>query len=323
MRRLTIPIVILVVLVAAWAGAWFAAASWLNHHVAKTIVRLERRGVAVTCADRRVAGFPFALHVVCGDAAASDAARGVKAHVGGLSGGASIAAPMTVKVALTSPGQIESPALRGGADAKWTTASVSAGLGMSGPGDLFFSAKNLAATLPGAALTAVSLQGSLAPTSTGGTAATASFTELAATRDGVAFPPVDGKASVTLPVPPEALLSGKAALRPPFALRDLNATLASGGARLRVEGDLSVDAGGVVDGAITLAVAGADALPKLISSLPPERQKIGNAVAGALLAFGRPATMDGAPASELLIEIKQGRAKIGPVDFRVPRLPVR
>jgi hypothetical protein len=323
MRRTGILLVILIVLAALWTGAWFALASWLDRAAGKALARLERHGIAVTCGNRHVAGFPFALRMVCGDTSASDPARGVEARLGGLSGGASIVAPMTAKIALTSPGHVESPALHGAADAKWTSASINAGLGMSGLGDLSFSARDLAATLPHGAIAAAVLNGALVPTSTGSTAARATFQGLAATRDDLTFPPVDGQASVVVPVPPEALLSGKAALRPPFALHDLQVALASGGARLQLDGDLSVNPEGVVDGSLTLRIAGAGALPAFISKLPPERQKVGNAVAGALLAFGRPTTMEGAPANELLIEIKQGKATVGPVDFRVPRVPIR
>jgi hypothetical protein len=89
---------------------------------------------------------------------------------------------------------------------------------------------------------------------------------------------------------------------------------------LHAEGDLSVDAEGILDGTITLRLAGAEGLGAFIARLPPQGQKAGNAVAGAMLAFGRPTELDGEPASELTVEIERGRAKVGMFEVDLPRL---
>jgi hypothetical protein len=96
--------------------------------------------------------------------------------------------------------------------------------------------------------------------------------------------------------------------------------LADGEARLQAEGEIAVDADGILDGAITLRLAGAEGLGAFIASLPPQAQKAGNAMAAAMLAFGRPTELDGAPASELVVEIERGRAKVGMFETDLPRL---
>jgi hypothetical protein len=78
----------------------------------------------------------------------------------------------------------------------------------------------------------------------------------------------------------------------------------------------------VLDGAITLRVAGAESLPAFIAALPPAWQKIGNVVAGGLFAFGSPTTLDGEPASEVKVEISHGDARIGLIEFTLPRVPL-
>ena len=91
----------------------------------------------------------------------------------------------------------------------------------------------------------------------------------------------------------------------------ISITLNSSGATLNAEGELSINAEGVLDGAITLRVAGPEALPAFIAGLPPQLQKLGNVFVGALFAFGRPTTIDGEPASELTVPIEDGVVSVG------------
>jgi hypothetical protein len=63
-------------------------------------------------------------------------------------------------------------------------------------------------------------------------------------------------------------------------------------------------------------------LPGLIAQRPPDQQKPGTAVAGAILAFGAPATIDGEEASELTISIERGEARVGPMSVSLPPLPL-
>jgi hypothetical protein len=87
-----------------------------------------------------------------------------------------------------------------------------------------------------------------------------------------------------------------------------------------LSGDIRIDDDGVVDGEVRLRVAGAEALPALIEALPERYRRHANAAAGGLIAFGRPTTVDGKEASELVVTITRGEAKIGPVGVTLPRL---
>jgi hypothetical protein len=111
-------------------------------------------------------------------------------------------------------------------------------------------------------------------------------------------------------------------LQAPLSAQAVNVVLSAGEARIQGEGNVSVDAEGIVDGTLTLRIAGTEALPGFLAALPTEHQRAGNAALGGMIAFGTPTTLDGDKASELVIEIVRGRARIGPVEINVPRLPL-
>lgn len=327
MRRLIIIGLTLFILAAAWSGGWFALASWAEGRVSGVLTEIAERGLDVDCAGREVVGFPFALRVACGETEVAERSSGSRAELAGASGGASIFAPMTAEIALASPARLQSPLLAGPAQFLWDDAAVNVGMGMNGPRTLSFSASNLVAELPvpelpEATVAARKADARLAPTDDGGTDAAVSFTGLALSAAGKAFPPFDGEVSARLSMPPRAFVSGRAGLRAPLSASAIKVSLSAGAARLEADGDVSIDSEGIMDGTLTLTIAGTEALPAFIAALPPERQKLGNAVAGGLLAFGQPTTLDGEPASELVVEIVRGEAKVGPVEVTVPRLPL-
>jgi len=165
-----------------------------------------------------------------------------------------------------------------------------------------------------------SAAGTLVPAEDGGTNADLSFAQLALSADGTTFPAFDGQASGWLSVPPRALLAGRAGLQAPFSARLIDGSFSHGEARLDAAGEVSIDEEGILDGVITLRIAGTEALPALIAALPPEQRKLGNKVVGGMIAFGSPTSLDGRPASELHVEIERGKAKVGPVTVSLPRL---
>lgn len=325
-RRLIPAIAVLVVLALAWAGGWFWLASLAGDKATRALAELSARGVEVDCQNRGIVGFPFALRLSCGDTAVAERSTDSKASFAGLTGGASIFAPMTAKLSMTSPAHVDSPGL-GTADMRWRNAGVGVGVGMNGPRDVSFDTADLEAELavprlPVQKIVAKRAEGSLAPSANGGTNLAGSFTDLRISTGGAELPSFSGTAVGELSVPPRALLSGRAGLQAPVWARGIDVTLESGGAKFRVVGDISVDAEGIVDGQMTLRVAGAEQLPAVIAALPQKWQKLGNAVAGGLFAFGRATTLDGKPASELTVEINRGQAKIGPIEFGLPKVPI-
>ncbi|MDQ3559876.1 MAG: DUF2125 domain-containing protein [Pseudomonadota bacterium] len=327
MRRLVITLgLVFVVLAAIWSAGWFALAAWADGQVSGVLARIRDRGIEVDCGARDMVGFPFALKLACGETAVAERGSGSQAQLAGLTGGASIFSPRTAQIALASPARVESPLLTAPADLRWNDADVDVAMNLNGPQAVSFDAEDFAAELPlpnlPASFAARSAAGTLSPATDGGADADLTFTQLALTAAGTTLPPFDGQVSAWLSVPPRALLSGRAGLQAPLSARLIDVSFTSGAARLDAEGEISVDEEGILDGMITLRIAGTEALPALIAELPPEQQKLANAAVGGLLTFGSRITLDGEPASELRVEIERGEAKVGPITVRVPRVPL-
>lgn len=327
MRRLIVTLgLIVVVLAAIWSAGWFALAAWADGQVSGVLARIKDRGIEVDCGGRDMVGFPFALKVACGETALAEPGSGAHALLAGLTGGASIFAPRTAQIALASPARVESPLLAAPADLSWNDADVDVAMNLNGPQAVSFDAEDFAAELPMpdllASVAARSAAGTLAPAEDGGSDADLSFTQLALSLAGTTFPAFDGRASAWVSVPPRALLAGRAGLQAPLSARLIGGSFASGDARLDADGDISIDEEGVLDGVITLRIAGAEALPGFIAALPPELQKRANQVIGGMIAFGSPTSLDGTPGSELRVEIERGKARVGPVTVTLPRLPL-
>jgi hypothetical protein len=327
MRRLVTAGIIVLLIVLIWSGGWLALASWARGQIDTVLAQASERGVDVECADRDVVGFPFALRLDCVGTAVAERTSGVSAQLAGLTGGASIFAPRTASINLVSPAELRSPALAGPAEFSWADADIDVGMGLNGPRAVSFDAADIAAELPldafpQAGFAAQSATGTLAPAADGGTDAQFTFSALALSVADMAFPPFDGRGSAWISVPPRALLAGRGGLQAPISARIVDIRLSSGEARVQAQGDLAADAEGILDGTVTLRIAGAEALPAFIAALPPEYQQLGNAAAGGLLAFGTASTLDGEPASEITIEIVRGEAQVGPVEVTVPRLPL-
>jgi hypothetical protein len=326
-RSLVIVLAIIVVLAVAWCGAWFWLAGWADRNAERVLAEIGKRGVSVECRQRRAIGFPFALKIACADTAVTEPRSGTEAELGGVAAGVSVFAPRTARIDLGSPVALKSPRLPEPVSFRWNDAGINVGIGMTGPRSVGFDGSGFAGEialpgLPKTSLAAATAGGSVAPTEDGGTDLTLAFTGLSLSAGGTAYPAFDGRLSAQLPVPPRDLLAGRAALQAPFAVRAVHLTLTSGAARLQIAGAVSIDPEGVIDGTVALRVAGAEALPAFIATLPPDKQKAGNAAVGAIMAFGKPAKLDGAPASELTIKIDHGKAKVGPVEVRVPKLPL-
>ena len=71
---------------------------------------------------------------------------------------------------------------------------------------------------------------------------------------------------------------------------------------------------------MTVRVAGAEGIPALIAALPAAHRQQAMALAAALFVVGRPAEIDGMPASEVDMRIERGMARVGLVEVALPRL---
>jgi hypothetical protein len=327
MRRLISILAIVVILALAWSGGWFWLADWADAKATETLQELSDQGIDVDCTNRVVGGFPFALRISCTETAVAERTTDTTANLSGVTGGASVLAPMTVTIDMASPARVASARLVEPAEMRWDDAAVNVGMGMNGPRDVTFITEKLdaafaVAEVPVSKVTAESAQGSLAPSANGGTVGALAFADLRLSVGGKELPPLTGLVSGELSVPPRALLAGRAGMQAPITARGINVALESGGARFKADGEMTVDGEGILDGNLVFKIAGAEALPTFIAALPEEWRKIGNVVAGGLFAFGKPTTLDGQPASELTLEIVRGGASIGPIEFNLPRVPL-
>jgi hypothetical protein len=327
-RRLISVLVIIVILAAAWSGGWFWLAGWADAKATETLKQLSDQGIDVDCTDRVVGGFPFSLRISCADTAVAERTTDTKADLAGVSGGASVLAPMTVTIDMASPARVASAQLLvEPAEMRWEGAAVNVGIGTNGPRDVTFATEKLDAAfsvvgIPVSKVTAETAQGSLSPSANGGTTGALAFADLRLSLGGKELPPLTGIVSGELSVPPRALLAGRAGMQAPIAAHAINIALESGGARFKAEGEMSVDGEGIVDGNLVFKIAGAEALPAVIAALPEAwRAKANGAVAG-LFVLGTPTTLDGEPASELTLEIVRGSASIGMIEFDLPRVPL-
>jgi hypothetical protein len=96
-----------------------------------------------------------------------------------------------------------------------------------------------------------------------------------------------------------------------FALTDLALTLGDGNFRVAADGELSVDPEGTANGELRVRIAGFEALPAFIASLPEDLRRPASAAIGGFMAIGGTAEIDGEPAREVTLEIEDGEARIG------------
>ena len=327
MRRSISILAIVLILAIAWSGGWYALARYAEHRADAGLKELAANGVEVDCRDREIGGFPFALRVVCGPTAIAQPAEDVRTQLAGVSAGVSVFAPLTGRIAMTAPVAIRSPTLAGPAALRFDDAAFDVGIWLNGPRDYAFDTTNLVAEFtipeePTQTIAAATAEGSLALSEDAGSDIALRFTDFSFSAGPTRFPAFSGSLEGELSVPPRALLSGEAGLQAPISARGIEIRLESGGAQLDIDGDLAIDAEGVIDGTVIFRVAGAEKLPAFIAALPEEWQKHGNAIAGGLLILGSPTTIDGEPASEMKIEIERGETRIGPVPLSLPRVPL-
>ncbi|MBV1705413.1 MAG: DUF2125 domain-containing protein, partial [Hyphomicrobiales bacterium] len=94
----------LIALIVTWTAGWQFAASKLDAALDQAIAAEAVQGIVVTCPDRRHAGYPFALRIVCVKPSLTVAgAGGGVARAAALSAGASILAPWRLGVEATAP----------------------------------------------------------------------------------------------------------------------------------------------------------------------------------------------------------------------------
>ncbi|WP_306030924.1 DUF2125 domain-containing protein [Stappia sp. MMSF_3263] len=316
-RRGYIWLIALVVLgIALWSAYWTVARG-MAVDVLRNVTEAARiEGGEIACGGQRLGGFPFHLQLDCaplslrsprGESAGFDAFRAVALAYN----------PWHVILEAESPAAMEfAPASR--LAGTWETARASFRVGTSSVerADIELTAPDLALALPG-------LDAELAASSASlhlrQTPQRVSDADIAVALSGAALPGaalvLDARASLTLKGG-AVLLSGRGAdlialLKNEEAVEVSEVRVSSGEVTVAAAGTLWIDPAGRLNGSLPLTIAGADKLPALLAPYFPEGSNVPASLAGAVMGFGKPAELDGAPAVTVPLAFDAGNARIG------------
>lgn len=325
-RNFLLLLVAVVVLVAGWSIYWWVITGRVETMLREALLRPLPDGTVVVCDPLAVGGYPFRVEARCGSTAATLPDGGT------LSAGAFTAVALAYdwrKAIFELDGPLlAQPAGGPAVAAAWQTARASAARDgrLLRAADLVLEAPVV--TVAGdEAMRAGHLEAHVrrAP----GEGERPAGTDAAFSATGLASPllPVPLDVAAVVRIGDEgAALAGRGPLAEgigeeplPVAVRELS--LASGAARLRASGDLTVDSEGRLDGALEVTIADPVALAAALRPFLPPDSPLPGALAGAVAAFGRD---DGAGGRTVTVTIRRGRAAIGLIPLgRLPRLPVR
>ena len=309
-QRLVIAALVVAILALGWSLGWREAARWVE---ARTQAELAARAPDVTCTNLIVDGFPFALRVACDSVAVRDGEAGTAASLGGGAGSFRVWRPFTPRVTLVSPADIRTDAAAGPVNATWEEAGADIGVWWGGLRSTRFDAAALKVTAPEATITAEAMNAGVAPGSEDG------LSEIEAHADGFS---VTTNGSTTLPVtltlrgeivaePRDILLGRYDPLANGFALTDITLAVSDGNFDIEADGELSVDPEGIANGELKVRIAGFEAMPAFIASLPEDLRRLASAGIGGFMAIGGAARIDGREAREVTLDIEDGEARIG------------
>lgn len=311
-QRLTILTLIVLNLALGWALGWRAAARWVEAK-ARAELAEPRRGLDIACTGLRVGGFPFALRLACDDVAVTDSERGADALLAGGAGSYRAWRPLTPRLTLVSPVKIRAGPGEAPISASWREAGADIGLWWNGPRSTRFDATAFIATAQEAQIKAEALTTSIAPGKEDGSSrVTADAKGFSVTAEGSTTLPVTLSLRSNLAAPPRDILLGEYdPLVSGFSLSDVALRVSDGTFRIAADGELSVDADGVANGELRVRIAGFEALPAFIASLPEKARRPASAAIGGFMAIGGPAKIDGKAAREVTLDVEDGKARIG------------
>jgi hypothetical protein len=309
-QRLVIAALGVAILALGWAIGWREAGRWVE---ARAQAELAERRSEITCTNLAVDGFPFALRVGCDNVAVSNGEAGTEASLGGGAGSFRVWRPFTPRVTLVSPADIRTGATAGPVNATWDTAGADIGVWWGGPRSTRFDATALTVTAPEAMITADAMDAGVAPGSEDGLSRIEAHAEgFSVTTDGSTTLPVTLALRSEIAAEPRDILLGRYdPLGNGFALTDIALDVTDGNFHIEADGELSVDPEGVANGKLTVRIAGFEAMPAFLASLPEKLQRPASAAIGGFMAIGGGAEIDGREAREVTLDIEDGEARIG------------
>jgi hypothetical protein len=278
------------VTIAAYTAGWFYVAGSLVDRVNAEVASLNGSGRRANCENAEARGYPFRIGIFCRSVLYEDAPSGIGLRARAFRSAAQVYAPGHVIAELDGPATIQGPGLSA-LDLDWSTLRASIRLSDPLPERISVEGREITAARDEA--------GGAAPPL--GRAASAElharpvgedldialrFAKLTLEpelTDGVALPPLDGLLDLSIVAGARLLLADPASLRGRTGtIRTLELSIDDRtGATL--SGPVSVDAQGLVDADLELAVRNAPALAPILGDLFPESR---NEIQMAVASFG-------------------------------------
>jgi hypothetical protein len=323
-RRFILLIVLVLLVVGLWSAYWATARGMVGDVLRNATAIASAEGGEIFCGEEWLGGYPFQFELTCAPLRLRTT-DGRTATTAGFRAVALAYNPYHVILEADAPLALGGllPGLDQSLVANWRIAQASLRVGDAGlaRGDIELTAPQLLLNAapedvaPALALAAetASFHVRHSPDSDGAADVALSVAQLAV--PGLAAP-VELTATATIaggaallgnggPIDPKALLS------PDGAIRIASLTVAGEGLNLSAQGTLHLDARGRLEGELPLTVSGSDRLPALLAPLFPEGSNVPMSLAGAIVAFGKPTTLDGAPAVIVPLAFRDGVARVG------------
>lgn len=313
-----------VIVVAGLVGYWYLA-SYAANAALERASNADFASTRINCTDRRIEGFPFQLSLGCGTISAARA--NLFGELAGLAADASLLAPGNVTAEFRSPLTLNAPDEGLALTASWSQANAAAAAWLDGLREVSaaFLALNIQTgangPLPVASATAGSVEGSASPQDGDIYRFRAGAERLSVTSNGgLTLPEVDINLSLraldfgtTLGTDPrETVLVW---LRRGGTAEVERFRIGTGGATVSADGTLSLDADGLISGALTVRYTNLQALASLIETLRPDMvQQIEPALA-MVTAMSVPVETEDGPGHQAPILIRDGVVAFGIIPF--------
>ena len=314
--------------VVGWSVLWFVAATIVDRQIDKAQMAAADAGAMADCADRVVTGFPFRIEVRCGAGSRVTSTRGA-VTTGGLTLVTLVYNPDRVIAEMASPLTIAS-AVAPEMNATWQIARASAQLDFAARSLERLDAELTDATLdvsgkPPVAMAEANLNIRRSPESADDLDLALSFRDIVSVPGGrpvtIALRGRLAAGASLLAGRPEALVAAVAEGGLPFAVE--SAILETDTVSMEATGDLRLGADGHVDGALDIAVAGADTTVAYLDSITPGASDGMKALMKSILEYAPDTTLGGRSAKRISLVIEDGRVRAGVVPlFTVPPLTV-
>jgi hypothetical protein len=352
-RWVAVPLLVVLVLAAAWTAFWFYASSTAQVTLTKWREQESRFGRTYTCGSQTTGGYPFRMEVRCDDAAVEMRAfqPALLIAAKSLLVVAQVYDPTLLIGEVSAPLTVTEAGGREGLVATWQLARISVRGRPNAPERLSMVADDLRLDrgreggLRIATASHLELHARANPTATADTPAV----DLALRLAGAAAPGIGGLAAQPLDAEVSAVLRGVKDFAPrplPIVLREFQAAggrldiasarLQQGETVVQANGAVGLSANGRLDGTLSVTIAGFDKFIASIGGLPkgapptaaPGRPALSafdrlapalggsgrdQIAAGLLGLLGERTLLDGKAAITMQLRLSDGAASLGPI----------